>query len=76
MIRLLVSVLAIAAIVTIAAVVGGPLPAVGAAVIGILWLAWRYDNDLGTCLPLTVLALVAIGMILLLVYLMAVDRPR
>lgn len=74
MARLLGSILAIVASVVLAGVLGGALPAVIAAVAGILWLAWRYDNDLGTCLPLTILALLAIGMVLLLLYLMAISR--
>ncbi|MCW4462223.1 hypothetical protein OK349_10945 [Sphingomonas sp. BT-65] len=53
----------------------GPVGGLIAAVVAILWIAWRHDNDLGTCLPLVVLVLLAVGMLALLMFLVAIDRP-
>jgi hypothetical protein len=39
-----------------------------------LALAWRYDNDLGTCFPLTLLFMITLAVMALLLYLMAVTH--
>lgn len=74
--RMLTSIAVAAGGTAIAGLVFGPIGGVAAAVAAILWAAWRHDNDLGTCLPLAVLVLLVIGMLALLMFLTAIDRPR
>jgi len=52
----------------------GPLGFTVGAVGSFLGLAWRYDNQTGTCLPLAVLLLLVIGVMFLLIYLMVVTH--
>jgi hypothetical protein len=49
--------------------------AAGAA-IALLWLAWRHDNEVGVCLPLAILFLIALAVMCLLIYLMLLTHPR
>ena len=41
-----------------------------------LFLAWRYDNRTGTCLPLAILLLLVLGVLLLLIYLLLMMHGR
>jgi hypothetical protein len=50
----------------------GPMVGFVTAVVGIIWVAWRHDNDMGACLPLVVLLLIVAGVLMLLMYLMIV----
>ena len=64
--RVLVPVAAIALAVFAASQLFGPPGATVAAVLSVLWLAWRNDNKLGTWLVFAVLFLVVIGVMLTL----------
>ena len=47
----------------------GPVGLLVAAVLVLLAIAWRHDNDLGTCLPLAVLFVIAcaiLGMLMVM----------
>ena len=54
--------LAVAFILVIAQLLG-PLGFIGASAVAFLAVVWRHDNDLGTCLPLAVLFLIALGIL-------------
>jgi hypothetical protein len=43
-----------------------------AGLLALPWIAWRYDNETGTFLPLSVLMLFLFGVLGLLLYLMAI----
>lgn len=73
--RVLVSVLVCAVAVPTAAYMFGPRGLAAAAALALLWFAWRHDNDVGVCLPLAMLFLIAAGVMGLLLYLLMVTRP-
>ncbi len=45
----------------------GLLASVGA----IVWIVWRHDTPLGTCLPLLLLGLITVGILATLLYMLA-----
>ena len=45
-----------------------------AAMLSLLWLAWRFDNQTGSCLMLTILLLIVIAVPAMLLVLMAVTH--
>ena len=52
----------------------GPVGLVVAAVLSLLVIAGRHDNDLGTCLPLAVLFVIACGILVMLMVMMGAMR--
>ena len=71
----LTTVLATLAAVILASLLLGPIGfAVGCAA-SLFVIAWRFDNALGTFLPLAVLFLIACGVLGLLLYLMRIVHP-
>jgi hypothetical protein len=61
--------------VLLAAAIGGPVAVGAVLVLGLPALAWWNDNDLGYCLPLAVLFLLALA-IIVLVFAMALEIHR
>ena len=53
----------------------GPIGLISASAASTLALAWRFDNALGTCLPLAVLVLIVVAVLALLMVLLAVTHP-
>jgi hypothetical protein len=49
----------------LAATLGGPVACGAVFVLGLLVFAWWNDNDLGYCLPLAMLFLLALGIVLM-----------
>jgi hypothetical protein len=39
-------------------------------------LAWQHDNEVGACLPLTILFLIVVAVLCLLIYLMLLTHLR
>jgi len=74
--RALVSMLACAILLTAAGYLFGPRGLAVSAALGLLWLAWRHDNEVGVCLPLAVLFLIVVAVMCLLLYLMLITHPR
>jgi hypothetical protein len=61
--------------VTLAGYVLGPR-GLAAAAGSLLVVAWRHDNDAGTCLPLALLFLLTIAVVLLLFFMLITVRPH
>jgi hypothetical protein len=74
--RIIVSVVVCAFALPAAGYLLGPRGLVAASAVGLLWLAWRHDNEVGVCLPLAVLFLIVIGVMCLLLYLMLIMNQR
>ena len=70
-----ISIAVAAAGIAIAAGLFGPAAGFVTAAIAILWVTWRHDNQIGACLPLVLLLLIAIGVLMLLMYLLVVTHP-
>ena len=67
--------LGVAAITVAAAAAFSALAAVGLAVGWLLALAGRYDNHTGSCLVITILFVIVLGVLAFLVGLAAIPRP-
>ena len=74
--RVLVSILVCTFALAAAGYLFGPRGLAAASAVALLWLAWRYDNEVGVCLPLAVLFLIVIGVMCLLLYLMLITNQH
>jgi hypothetical protein len=61
-----------AALVTVLGFALGGIAVLVGVIASLLFLAWRYDNSVGACLPITVLVLITCAVLALLMYLMAI----
>jgi hypothetical protein len=74
--RVIVSILVCAVFVPAAEELFGARGWAAGGVIALLWLAWRHDNEVGACLPLTILFLIVVAVLCLLIYLMLLTHLR